>query len=47
VLQHDPELTLQLQELQLVTKNLDETLTEPSKAVVDRILDYSKSMRAK
>ena len=47
LLQHDPELMLQLQELQLVVKNLDETHLEPSKGVVDRILDYAKHARAK
>ena len=46
-LKQDAELSLQLEELRLVTKNLDDTFAEPSKSVVDRILEYAKQGRAK
>ena len=41
-LTHEPELKVQLEELQATIKNLDGTLMNPSDDVVNRILSYSK-----
>jgi hypothetical protein len=42
-LKQDAELALQFNELQSLIQKLDDTLVEPSKKVIDSILNYSKS----
>lgn len=43
-LQFDSVLSLQFEEIQSVSKNLDGTLVEPSDGVVERILNYSRGV---
>jgi hypothetical protein len=42
-LKQDAELALQFNELQSLIQKLDDTLVEPSKKVIDSILNYSKA----
>lgn len=43
-LQYDPELTLQFEQLQSVTKNLEDVMMEPAVGSIQKILNYSKSI---